>query len=782
MNKHALSGCRPKPLASYLKALGILRLVAEQKDSQVKGWWHRDSFVIDTSLSRDELRVFFCEEYAPTSIVAPWNGGSGFYLGDSVEGIDAIAASTHSRFASYREVISEVRSWPEIPNFDIVEDVLLMLREAIEGMKSGRKKEELEGLLASIESDHPPLRYAGTKNIKHITLNEVETLSKQGDNPSKDEWKRWWSVIKKARTQCNTIMRNKYKKNILPLCRARLPESSMQWLDAVYTLQAEGKSSFNPVLGTGGNEGRLELSNNFMQRLAALFVNGDIEQTRKLFSSAAFNTVLPGLIKAKIGQYDPGRAGGYNQGAEIETKDFKINPWNFILTLEGTLVLAGAVVRRNPTDERSHFTTPFTVRFSSVGFSSSTHSETGRQELWLPVWSNPATYAEIKHLFGEGRSAIGRRVARNGIEFSRAVGTLGVDRGIDAFERYAFLERRGQSYVALPTGRINVGFKPELELLNELDTVTSSAWRFFRTLKNPPATFLSARQKIEEAIFTCCLKTDPYNFSELMRAIGNLDKIFALRDRSKKPALERPLFGLSPRWIGHCDDGSVEVRIAAALASIQSTGNVGPIRSNMAGVEPLAPWSWATGKGERFWFGNSLVERLSGILSRRLMDAKRKSAPCMPIQAELPVSPHDVMLFLWGECDDAKIEELLWGFSTLDWRKTGTKAVRKQWKTPLADHPLSRTWCILKVLHSPQKIQDITLKIEPRINHFLMAGRIKDACDAAIHRLHVSGLNPFTVMYEDELDPVRLLASLLIPTKDQWKLESLVLEKKPTIT
>jgi CRISPR-associated protein Csx17 len=167
-----------------------------------------------------------------------------------------------------------------------------------------------------------------------------------------------------------------------------------------------------------------------MQRLVELFITGDPEKTKSLFRSAVFGDILSGLAEGKIGQYDPGRAGGYNQGMEIETKEFKINPWDFALAIEGSLFLAGAVARRNPTEDRSRFTIPFTVLFSAVGFSSSAYLESGRYETWLPVWRNPASFPEIKYLFAEGRASLGRRVAKTGIEFSRAVGKLGVDRGI----------------------------------------------------------------------------------------------------------------------------------------------------------------------------------------------------------------------------------------------------------------------------------------------------------------------------------------------------------------
>ncbi|MGC9036201.1 MAG: type I-G CRISPR-associated protein Cas8g1/Csx17, partial [Verrucomicrobiia bacterium] len=77
-----LNGCSPTPIAFYLKALGVLRLVSEQKDPTAKGCWQRDRFVLYTKLTEKELLDFFLYEYEPTPIVAPWNGGSGFYPKD----------------------------------------------------------------------------------------------------------------------------------------------------------------------------------------------------------------------------------------------------------------------------------------------------------------------------------------------------------------------------------------------------------------------------------------------------------------------------------------------------------------------------------------------------------------------------------------------------------------------------------------------------------------------------------------------------------------------------
>ena len=83
----ALRGCAPTPLASYLKALGVLRLVSspanhvsgEAADPHARGWWENECFHLRTTLGQDALLGFFLHDYAPSPIIAPWNGGRGFY-------------------------------------------------------------------------------------------------------------------------------------------------------------------------------------------------------------------------------------------------------------------------------------------------------------------------------------------------------------------------------------------------------------------------------------------------------------------------------------------------------------------------------------------------------------------------------------------------------------------------------------------------------------------------------------------------------------------------------
>jgi len=101
----ALTGCAPVPMAHYLKGLGVLRLVSEQRDAKAQGFWKDDTFHLASALDRDALLDFFLNEYRPTPIIAPWNGGSGFFSSDNNEAINAIACGTAERFADFRAAI-----------------------------------------------------------------------------------------------------------------------------------------------------------------------------------------------------------------------------------------------------------------------------------------------------------------------------------------------------------------------------------------------------------------------------------------------------------------------------------------------------------------------------------------------------------------------------------------------------------------------------------------------------------------------------------------------------
>ena len=114
MPEIALNGCTPEPLMNYLKALGVLRLVSEQKDKNAKGCWRNGVFWLKSELDESGLVQFFLEQYRPTPLVAPWGARSGFFGGSAEKtarnALTIIEHSRESRLHDFQIVIKNVRT------------------------------------------------------------------------------------------------------------------------------------------------------------------------------------------------------------------------------------------------------------------------------------------------------------------------------------------------------------------------------------------------------------------------------------------------------------------------------------------------------------------------------------------------------------------------------------------------------------------------------------------------------------------------------------------------
>jgi CRISPR-associated protein Csx17 len=160
------------------------------------------------------------------------------------------------------------------------------------------------------------------------------------------------------------------------------------------------------------------------------------------------------------------------------------------------------------------------------------------------------------------------------------------------------------------------------------------------------------------------------------------------------------------------------------------------------------------------------------------MDKEKVRSDRFPIEAVLPIHPKDMTSFLYEETDDRKIEELLWGFMLIDWREKGVDELRSRWRRPVESGPLPRSWSLLKLLFTSDMVGGKRIKPEPRITALLQASRIGEACRVARRRLRTADLAPLEVEYEEELNPRRLLAGLLVPVRPNGFLERMVLTPK----
>src|SRR5947209_8642434 len=81
-----LPGCRHDVLGHALKAIGVLRALAEcaapeDRDPSAEGWWDTNTatFTVrsDHYPDPDSLAKFFAEKYRPTPMIAAWNKSGG---------------------------------------------------------------------------------------------------------------------------------------------------------------------------------------------------------------------------------------------------------------------------------------------------------------------------------------------------------------------------------------------------------------------------------------------------------------------------------------------------------------------------------------------------------------------------------------------------------------------------------------------------------------------------------------------------------------------------------
>lgn len=690
-----LAGCTPTPLAGYLKALGVLRLVAEQVDEQARGYWRDDQFVLQTALDENGLRRFFLDRYAPTPVIAPWNGGSGFYAGDNQSGIEPITAASSGRFQALQQAIGVARS--------------VLDRRCLE------------------------------------------------TRPDGDE-----------------------KRALLIELRAELSESALDWLDAAVLLSEEGPK-YPPLLGTGGNDGRLDFTNNFLQRLVGLF---DPESglprdgADRNLDEALFDRATAGIGASAVGQFAPGDAGGPNQSSGFEAKAL-VNPWDFVLMLEGALLFAAAATRRLESTTSAALSYPFMVRATGAGSGSTAQGDEGnaRAEIWMPLWTQPTGIDELKVLLAEGRATLGRRPVVDALDFVRAVSRLGVDRGITGFQRYAFLMRSGKAYFATPLNRVAATRNRSADLIDELD---HSRWldRFRRLARRDgTARVNSLARRIEDAIFAIALEhTHPaQKIQNLLVLLGQAQLYLAASPKAREAC--PPVPRLSAEWMRVAEkEDSPELAIAAALAGLHALQPKGekdgvyrvlPMRMHLAPEKSQPFLDWNEGAGHAVtWGAGDLASNLIAAFRRRLLDVERLSLDDKPLFAARTAPLAAVAQWLDGGLDERRIAAQLPGLMLVRMPSRTSRVHATDAPLTAAYRCLKPFFCTDEQLRQSQLMApDARLPIPGELVRRLAASDLNaQTMRSAMQRLRVAGITlPFESLHIGKLDGRRLLAAMLVP-------------------
>ncbi|MBI2393744.1 MAG: type I-U CRISPR-associated protein Csx17 [Deltaproteobacteria bacterium] len=725
---HKLEGCSPTPLANYLKALAVLRLVSEQRDPEARGFWKDEAFWLVTRLSRDELVAFFLDDYMPTPILSPWNGGSGFYFREEKSKEKDPSTGKLKKTGVRNEPTAATRA--------------------------------VDALLASTA---PRLaKYAGCAKIAKSLLAEL------GLDAAPDD------ATEKAA--------------LIAAIRSRLLSSGLDWVDASVTSMGD-EFSCAPMAGSGGNDGNEDFSKNFLVRVLELISPGT-EDSRSLLGQCLFGGAVPGAHDSAAGQFSPGGNAGVNAGAGFKG-DAVANSWDYVLAIEGSILFGGAASRRlDASSAGGAF--PFAVRIDPVGYGSAADADrdASRAEIWLPLWTQPTSLRELSALLSEGRARIDRAEAQRTTDVARAIAGLGTSRGVAAFERTAFFTRNGNMHYSVPVGRWPVSAQPHEELLDDIETWVARLRRFSRDKLAPKAVTAAARA-VDEAILAVCRGgEDPMRWQALLVALGRAEcALLGSPQKAGDPLRQlAPLPPLRPAWISAANDGSPELRLAVALASqdvaLRTQNGAGwlnvrahwmPLdRSRAPRLTHAArgPARFATDGGglandpDVVCGGHDLERDCIDLVRRRVQLAPGLATRGLGLSgacgAEAPLG--DVTAFLAGLVDDRRLLALGRPLMAIAWW---------QRDLPRLDAPTSvsidAAYAVARLVHLSKPLErrePLTIPLDPEPIARLAAGDLAGALAIALRRLRASGLRPrVRHLVGNERDARRLAASLAFPVR-----------------
>ena len=582
MPEYALDGCRSRPLAGYLKSLGLVRVLGRQVDRGVRARWRDASLVLRTDLDQDDLVAFLLDRYVPAPVVSPWNGGSGFHPRDNKVAIEHIEASDDPRLAPYRASIATARA---------------------------------------VLEDHSRITARDERQAKLELIRELQ---------------------------------------------ARLDDDALDWLEAAVVLTGQDAVAFPPLLGTGGNDGRYDISNNYAQAVVTVTDQARRDTAEGWLRACLFGEPTP-LAAQSMGHF-------MRDSSPVSSPAGKgpalTNPWDLVLAVEGAQVIVAGAARRHALGG-TVLVAPFTVRQTAAGYGSAAAGESGRAELWLPLWDRWMSRVELETLMREARAQVGRRPARTGLDFARACSSLGVDRGISAFERYALLERAGQATLAVPVDRLRVRHQPASAVLDTIDQWLDRIQSY--ASGDIPHAHRTAIRRLERAAFATATDPTPWNICATIEALGAVESALAISHADLPPVAGAP----AQPWIEFGDDRSAEFVVAVALASMHDRADeheLPALRDYLHGTDrrQRRRHSLAGDRGRAIPRRAPLSERLALLHRRRSLDVERLAAERdgdhrfrYAVACPLPVAS----AFAAGLLDDERIGRLLAGLCLLNFAR-----------------------------------------------------------------------------------------------------------------
>jgi CRISPR-associated protein Csx17 len=683
-HRHVLAGCAPEPLAHYLKALGILRLVSEQKDETCRGAWLDDRFVLVTTLSREELEKFFLEEYKPTPIIDPWNGGSGFFPKDNKKGLQALLASQNPRLQNLKEVVlwaqKTTATWSEAPS-----------DESKCGFQASCRAEWRSGAADA--------------------LSAAVVLSPQ---------------IEKGRA----ILKATYPSLL-----------GTGWNDGRLDFANNFHQRLADLLDLTRKRGKTAAKE--AEQAASSHIN-----TTEQLAIALSGHLGMGLQKDAIGQFLPNGVGGANSTTSssgdglVNSWDF------VLMMEGSVLFSSAATKRMNPAAQAQSSAPFSLRSHSAGGGTLSEGEESARGEQWMPLWDHYLTLPELKNFLAEGRAQIGKMSVSRPVDMARAISRLGVARGITAFQRYGYLERNGQANFAVPLGRIAVTARPRARLIDESASWLDRLHRLARAKEAPSRLAHAERGLSDAVFAALTHEDSPVQWQAILRAAVDVEQLQSTGTAIKAgPIPKLSTEWLMACNDGSAEFRLAMALGSAAGGYSRDDGKpFNSIRHHWLPLEDGARQFKTSDKRlahdvRVVAHGRDPETDLLAILERRTIESTQKGSRHPKILAAPATGAclPDLTAWIAGELDSAKCVELARAFMAVEWSKWDPRTLNI---TPHENGNLpEEAWSALRLNALPWPLdRERDIPFDPAIVRRLGAGDLAEAVRLALRRLSAHGI------------------------------------------
>ncbi|MCX6848575.1 MAG: type I-U CRISPR-associated protein Csx17 [Verrucomicrobia bacterium] len=628
-----LTGCHHDILGHYLKAIGILRVLArcaddEHRDPSVEGWWNPEDAIFYLRSPKyptmEMLVEFFEQHYQPTPLFAAWNKESGL----DAAGAKKLGVSAAWKLAndySLQVVSAEDRKKPANQDKLIGSEAL----EAYRDVMAPRIRVALDAVTAPFiksNSDHPLFLAKGIAGRAHL-------------------WRTHWEYL----------LEFEKKRAAITEARGNLDKH-------------EGTAKARAKL-----EGKLETS---QKGLAEMF---------------PFSTQSEGSSssKGKGTPFFPDAIKSYNIGSGWVEEKYPFSAMDYVLAMEGAFAMRGGAARTLGANSKRFAAFPFVFDSGEDMVDDSNEVKGTSSVLWFPLWVRRTTFDELASFITDSQARLPGKEARFSAEFVRAMNSQGVDAGFSGWQEFRF-KMKGSRVPWITTGRyivtshnkaathLNLALVPldESRFMDQFEI----AWKGSKADSRSPH---PVRAEINSAMETAALDPTAHHCIALLESIFKASRQLAIsKSFREKVHGNVTFFDKLPmnEWHELLKDleEMTEFRIARAIASIpglqrqhqqESRSEVQPMLGSLLPLK-LGPSGWYLPRDDdrsyqAVWTGTDLCHDLATVLQRRYMDSLKDDQPGLRgvHQARLV----DVMAFLKGEVDDHLIARWIEALSLIGW-------------------------------------------------------------------------------------------------------------------